>query len=163
MCAPLLIILVVLGILTTMGGCSGHSVRVAESLKGESLIESCQNVFIQTNQIVSFPSSQAASFATISTLDGQSLEVIDFAYDSTRLMPGARQLLERRAAWLKKHPSVKIIVSGHSDENGYDEYNVALGERRAIFLKLYLTNLGIAANRIHLVDDHAENVAWKNL
>jgi peptidoglycan-associated lipoprotein len=90
----------------------------------------------------------APSSATLSTLDGRALETVYFDYDAFTIKPGARQALERNAAWLNAKPSIRVTIEGHCDERGSDEYNLALGERRAIAVKYYLVNLGIAAERL---------------
>jgi peptidoglycan-associated lipoprotein len=82
-------------------------------------------------------------------------EMIKFTYEdiyfdkgSYRLTPDTRELLQRKAQWLKKHPDVKVIVEGHTDEAGSKEYNLALGERRAGAVKSFLIGEGIASGRL---------------
>ena len=82
------------------------------------------------------------------------LEVGDrvfFAFDKYDLTPQARATLEKQAAWLRQYPNVRFTVEGHCDERGTREYNLALGERRANAVVAYLTQLGVAANRITMV------------
>jgi peptidoglycan-associated lipoprotein len=71
-----------------------------------------------------------------------------FDYDQNVLRDDAKQALQKDAAWLQKWPQTVVLVSGHCDERGSEEYNLALGGRRADVVKEYLTSLGIAANRI---------------
>ncbi|MEZ5320176.1 MAG: peptidoglycan-associated lipoprotein Pal [Vicinamibacterales bacterium] len=74
-----------------------------------------------------------------------------FAYDSDVLDDPARQVLDQDAQVLKDHPTWIITIEGHCDERGTSEYNLALGDRRALAAKNYLQSLGIAANRLNTV------------
>ena len=78
-------------------------------------------------------------------------EDIHFAFDSYVLSPEAQKILDKKVAWLRKHPAIKIIIEGHCDERGSNEYNLALGERRANSAKQYLVNAGIEPDRIHII------------
>jgi peptidoglycan-associated lipoprotein len=71
-----------------------------------------------------------------------------FDYDSATIRPDAQAAIAKDATWLQRWPSTKITVSGHADERGTPEYNLALGERRANAVKSYLQSLGIAADRV---------------
>ncbi|NJC86924.1 MAG: peptidoglycan-associated lipoprotein Pal [Desulfuromonas sp.] len=79
------------------------------------------------------------------------LERIYFSYDQFTLEDAARVTLEQNAVYLRSHPKEKIVIEGHCDERGSDEYNLALGERRAVTAKNYLVSLGIAADRLSVV------------
>jgi peptidoglycan-associated lipoprotein len=74
-----------------------------------------------------------------------------FDYDSSTIRPDAQQALANDARWLERWPSTKITVSGHCDERGTAEYNLALGEERAAAVKSYLESLGVAAERVATV------------
>jgi peptidoglycan-associated lipoprotein len=69
--------------------------------------------------------------------------MINFAYDQATL--------DRKAAIMAANPNLKIQISGHADERGSDEYNLALGNRRAAAAKRYLENKGIDGSRIDVV------------
>ncbi len=74
----------------------------------------------------------------------------DVFFDTSKadLSAEARDTLAADAAWLNAHPSVTISIEGHADERNTEEYNLALGWRRANAAKDYLVSLGVAANRI---------------
>ena len=74
-----------------------------------------------------------------------------FDTDKADLRPDARDLLAADAAWLKDHASVKLLIEGHCDERNTEEYNLALGWRRANAVKAYLAQLGVAADRISTI------------
>ena len=79
------------------------------------------------------------------------LEAIRFDFDKYNIRSDAGQTLGRHAEWLKTNSAVRIIIEGNTDEWGTEEYNLALGERRAMAAKNYLVNLGISADRMNTI------------
>lgn len=79
-----------------------------------------------------------------------------FALDSTDLSNEARALLQKDVEWMKKWTTTKVMVEGHADSRGTNEYNLALGERRADAVRDYLVSLGVAENRITIVSKGEE-------
>ena len=75
-------------------------------------------------------------------------ELIHFEFDKSRLLPEAKAILRVKAEWLKANPEARAIIEGHCDERGTNEYNLALGDRRAQSAKTYLVDLGIAPERL---------------
>ncbi len=75
-------------------------------------------------------------------------ENIHFEFDKSRLLREAKQILRRKARWLKKNSGVTVVIQGHCDERGTSEYNMALGDRRARSAKSYLVDLGIGRHRL---------------
>ena len=71
-----------------------------------------------------------------------------YEYDSSTLTEQAREALQASATWLKGYPQYSLIIEGHCDERGTEQYNLALGERRAYAAKEYLVSLGIDAAKI---------------
>lgn len=80
-----------------------------------------------------------------------SLEDVFFDFDQWVIRPEARKLLEADAQWLAAHPQAKIQIEGHCDERGTEEYNLALGERRAKSVMHFLINLGISPSRLSTI------------
>jgi outer membrane protein OmpA-like peptidoglycan-associated protein len=76
------------------------------------------------------------------------LEDIHFDFDKATLTKAAVEILARDIATLKENPGVKVQIEGHTCAHGAEDYNMALGERRANAVKEYLTNEGIAAERM---------------
>ncbi len=74
-----------------------------------------------------------------------------FEYDASEISPEGQQVLNQDATLLKEHATWVITIEGHCDERGTAEYNLALGERRAVAARTYLVSLGIAADRLHTV------------
>ena len=71
-----------------------------------------------------------------------------FDYDDFSLKPGAKGVLKEIAEWLLSNTSRQILIEGHCDERGTNEYNLALGQRRANSAKKYLVQLGVASRRV---------------
>jgi len=78
-------------------------------------------------------------------------EVIHFDFDEAELRDEARGRLDAKLPILLANPGVTLRISGHADERGSDEYNLALGQRRAAAAKRYLTERGVADGRIETV------------
>ena len=74
-----------------------------------------------------------------------------FAFDSSALSPEAQDNLAISAAWLKGHPEFNLVVEGHCDERGTEQYNLALGEKRASSARDYLVTLGVQSARVKTV------------
>jgi peptidoglycan-associated lipoprotein len=79
------------------------------------------------------------------------LGTIYFDYDRAAIRDDARATLDGNAAWLKKFRTAKALVEGHCDERGTEEYNLALGEKRAKAAQDYLLSMGIASDRIKII------------
>ena len=86
--------------------------------------------------------------ATIAAEVQRQLEKVYFDFDSATLSDAARRSISANAALLTRNPGVKVRVEGNCDERGSDEYNLAIGERRAKAAAQYLQSLGIGAERI---------------
>ena len=74
-------------------------------------------------------------------------EDVYFDYDSAALAPAAQEILKKKAVYLNKYSNVSMTIEGHCDDRGTNEYNLALGERRAESAKKFLVDLGLAASR----------------
>jgi peptidoglycan-associated lipoprotein len=77
--------------------------------------------------------------------------MINFDYDQAVVRQADQATLDRKAAIMAANPGVKIRIAGHADERGSDEYNLALGNRRAAAAKRYLQNKGVDASRLDVV------------
>jgi peptidoglycan-associated lipoprotein len=84
------------------------------------------------------------------------LRPVFFEYDSSEVNDAGRTVLQANAAVLKKYPSWAVTIEGHCDERGTAEYNLALGERRAVAARTYLISLGVDANRLRTVSYGSE-------
>jgi peptidoglycan-associated lipoprotein len=78
-------------------------------------------------------------------------EDIFFEFDSAVLLAEAQVILKKKAEWLINNSDVAVTIEGHCDERGTNEYNLALGERRAASAKTFLMDLGIAGSRLNTI------------
>ena len=81
---------------------------------------------------------------------------VSFGLDSTDLSDAARAILQKDADWMKKWTTTKVMVEGHADNRGTNEYNLALGERRADAVRDYMVSLGIPTERMTIVSKGEE-------
>jgi len=79
------------------------------------------------------------------------LQPVFFAFDSTEVSAEGRAALDANAALLRKYATWVVTVEGHCDDRGTAEYNLALGERRALAAKNYLVSLGVEGKRLNTV------------
>jgi peptidoglycan-associated lipoprotein len=87
------------------------------------------------------------------------LQKVYFNFDSADLSEASRSALSKDADLLSKQPSVKLRIEGNCDERGADEYNLALGERRAKAARDYLVNLGVQPDRLSVISYGEEKPA----
>ncbi|NNL78072.1 MAG: peptidoglycan-associated lipoprotein Pal [Desulfobacterales bacterium] len=85
---------------------------------------------------------------TYKTPDIVMQEDIYYDFDKSTLTPAAQDNLLRKAEWLRENPAATATIEGHCDERGTNEYNLALGDRRAESAKAFLADLGIDAARL---------------
>jgi peptidoglycan-associated lipoprotein len=94
----------------------------------------------------------AIASASLDDLNKNSpLKPVYFELDSSELSAANQKALDENAALLKRYTNWAVTIEGHCDERGTAEYNLALGERRAIAARAYLVSLGIAADRLRTV------------
>lgn len=101
-------------------------------------------------------------------LTGASLGDIQFGFDSSFIRQDEKPVLSHHAMILVENPAMQLRIEGHCDERGSNEYNMALGERRAMAVKEYLQKYGIAAKRLSVrsygeeqpIDKRHNEEAW---
>jgi peptidoglycan-associated lipoprotein len=94
----------------------------------------------------------SVSSATLDDLNRSSpLKPVFYDLDSSELTATGQAALDENAATLRKNASWNVTIEGHCDERGTAEYNLALGERRALTARAYLVSVGIQANRLRTV------------
>ncbi len=90
---------------------------------------------------------------------GKVFSDIHFGYDQYRVLDRDISTLEEVAAWLNENPEARILIEGHCDERGTNEYNMALGEQRALAARRYLVGLGIDSGRLTTISYGEERPA----
>ena len=120
----------------------------------------------KTKAASSAPSSSGNTGSTVSAPSAGSAEEfitigdrVYFGFNKAEVRNSDAATLNDQAAWLKKYPSITIVVEGHCDERGTREFNLALGERRANAVKEYLMGRGISADRVQTVSYGKERPA----
>jgi peptidoglycan-associated lipoprotein len=114
------------------------------------------------------PAAMAPAPAAMAEPAALDLKVIHFDFDKYDIKPGEAALLDANATWLKSNPDVRVQLGGYCDERGTEEYNLALGERRAQAVRTYLAEHGVPADNMSTVsfgeekpiDSGHDEAAW---
>jgi len=97
------------------------------------------------------------------------LAMVFFDFDKYAVRDDAKPVLDQNAMWLKKFKTAKILIEGHADERGTEDYNLALGEKRAKSAFDYLVSMGVAPDRMKVIsygksqplDPGHDEAAWQ--
>jgi peptidoglycan-associated lipoprotein len=81
-------------------------------------------------------------------VEGVAFESVGFPFDSFQIAASERGKIEQVASYLNDNPAVHVVIDGHCDERGSREYNLSLGEHRALAVREYLITLGVSGDRI---------------
>jgi peptidoglycan-associated lipoprotein len=92
---------------------------------------------------------------SLETLTGE-LSIVLFEYDKAELTDTGRAALTKNAEWMRRWSSTRVMIEGHADSRGTNEYNLSLGERRASTARDYIVSLGIPVARITIVSKGEE-------
>jgi peptidoglycan-associated lipoprotein len=130
---------------TSMAAAPGAAPAAVTQTPGESAGAAPRSVFEERREIVIVERPEPATFG-----EDSHVNPIYFDFDQYVIRPGDAKTLEADAAWLKTN-DVLILIEGQCDERGTDEYNLALGDRRARATMSYLSALGIATDRMSTV------------
>jgi len=106
---------------------------------------------VQAPAPVAPPPAPETRSAPTEYVEQPALADIHFDFDRSDIRPGDARILDASARWLTENPGVLVLIEGHCDERGTNEYNLALGERRAQAAKAYLARRGVQASRISIV------------
>lgn len=113
-------------------GADGASASDGERLGGDTASTDVEEARIRGKEFVAAPD----------------LKTIHFEYDAYSLSDAARDDLQANASYLKSNPSVEVLVEGHCDDRGTNEYNLALGQKRAKAVRDYYIRLGVPGRAI---------------
>ena len=105
------------------------------------------------------PAGESLVDMTLPTLTGEAVAAAEeltnakiyFEYDKFDIQPESRRVLARKAELLKQFPQIKVSIQGHCDERGTEEYNLALGERRARAAQEFLAYSGVNPTQMELI------------
>ncbi len=97
------------------------------------------------------PAPPAQSSLSESELFAQQVKDVYFDYDRYTLQPEDGATIQQDATFLSQHPDIKVVIGGHCDDRGSEEYNIALGQSRAEAVKNALVTDGVPASRIQVI------------
>lgn len=100
-------------------------------------------------------SNSAAVIGQASNIQG----VVYFDFDSSAIGSNSSAVLNKHATLLQSNPNARVVITGHTDERGSSEYNIALGERRAKAVQDYLGSQGVSASRTEAISNGEDNPA----
>lgn len=146
----------IIAILSLLISC--QSTKKSSEINQEQELDINQQV-IEEDQFEVIEDEQQASEIN----EGKVVEVQDrvfFGYDSSSIAGEAKEILNVQADWLMNNPKIRITIEGHCDEKGTREYNIALGEKRAVAVKNYLIEKGIENSRIKTISFGKEKPAF---
>ena len=156
-------LLLVLSLVGLLYGCSNEQVKEEEPVAVEDLSSSSANAEGTENSGAQAYGTDDSSTSGFDTLDDPqsalSIRIIYFEYNSNEISSEYRSAIEAHAAYLSQNPSTSITLEGHADERGSREYNLALGESRALAVKQQMLILGTSSSQIRLVSYGEERPA----
>jgi peptidoglycan-associated lipoprotein len=121
--------------------------------------ESTEEEQVEEPDVIMEEDLQALRQLEREALQEGALADIYFDFNRYNLKPEAQKRLEKTAEWLLESPAVRILIEGHCDERGTQEYNLALGQRRAASVQKYLQSLGVDSARVETVSYGEERPA----
>jgi peptidoglycan-associated lipoprotein len=148
--ARLFLLLVLVAAVGITLGCGGKKVRPLE--EDEAAMEAARRRAAEEEEARRQREAEEA-IKPIEAAEEEALELgnIYFDYDKYNLSGKSISTLSENAEKLMDNPDIEIVIQGHCDERGTDEYNLALGEKRAQAARDFLVNFGIAKSRISVI------------
>jgi peptidoglycan-associated lipoprotein len=141
-----LIVLMAGGIMIALSGCGSKEEVMEEPIIEPTVIE--ESSALSGEDI---PLSEMPEETIYIEPMGADFQDIHFDFDKYEIRDSDTPTLQRIATWLKDNPDYQVLIEGHCDERGTNEYNMALGEQRALAARRYLISLGIDSGRLHTI------------
>ena len=150
-------------------GCAGNETIISEAKNSVASVEGNPKETSEKKQEEVFPNNKWKTSSSTNVEDPSStaqkvkitekptsnstlkLDDVYFEFNAYKLDENSIVSLQTNAKWLSKNPTVKIEIHGHCDERGTNNYNLGLGEKRALTVKKFLTANGVEKSRIHTV------------
>lgn len=150
-----------------VGGCakkelvkSGELAQPASQAAGATQPSSAKaEPVVRSGGVTETPVKAVSTPVAAPTQEAIGLQTIYFDFDSYLLKGEAWNILQKNSGWLNQHEAARIRIEGNCDERGSDEYNLALGEKRAKAAMQYLISMGIPAERLSVVSYGKERPA----
>jgi peptidoglycan-associated lipoprotein len=148
----------VVGALFVLAGCAGKETVEEEPIIEPDVTEPTDALTGEDIRLVEQPEDIIYIEPETTTF-----EDIHFDFDQYRVRPVDEPTLQRIGSWLKDNVEVRVLIEGHCDERGTNEYNMALGEQRALAARRYLIGLGVSAERLSTISYGEERpVDWRS-
>jgi len=143
--------LLVLMLMVFIGACSKKEVKTEPVQQEQKKIEKVEEQVAKVDR-PELTEEEIFQRQTLEELNRKGyLQRIHFDYDKYQVRDDMKPILEANAQWLLKFNTVIVAIGGHCDERGTEEYNMALGEKRAEAAKKYLVSLGVSEDRLRTV------------
>jgi len=165
-----LVMVMVISVLMLTVSCAKKSVRTETGTTDDEAVTQAKQTAEQeeTGMQEEGLAEEAAKREMMSARNLFLNEDIYFEFDSSALLFMAQEVLKQKSQWMRDNPNVSVVVEGHCDERGTNEYNLALGDRRANSVKAFLVDLGIREYRLTTisygeerpVDSGRNEAAW---
>jgi peptidoglycan-associated lipoprotein len=149
--ARFIIMLVLMAAVATWVGCGGKKARPLEEEQARMEEEARRRAREEEEARRAREAEEAVKPIEPSDEDKADLGAVFFDYDKYNLTGKAIATLSENAEILLKHPDLDITIEGHCDERGTDDYNLALGEKRALAARDFVVNFGIAKSRVSVI------------
>lgn len=139
------VLVFLMGLCLTISACSKKGNVQEEDINPEN-VSTQQEVTIDSEEFANEPTTRGSQVSSVADL-----AIIFFGFDSSNITGAELGTLKSNVVYLKNNPSINVVVEGHCDERGTTEYNLALGQKRALKVKEYYVQMGIAPARIATV------------
>jgi len=134
-----------------MGACSKGGVTETEEPETEVVVEEKEEVVVEKETDVVVVQQPEDTSGIMISRDMFLRDYVHFAFDKYNLDEQAQSVLRRKARFLEDQPDIYVTIEGHCDDRGTNEYNLALGDRRAESTRSFLLDMGVEAYRISTV------------
>ncbi|MDA8163716.1 MAG: peptidoglycan-associated lipoprotein Pal [Desulfobacteraceae bacterium] len=132
-------------------GCAKKQVQTGEGMETKPAVQAPAPATAPGEESLSSAPQPASNAAISEGRTSAPMLPVYFDFDQSNIKADQESRMEKDASFLKDNPETRIQIQGNCDERGTNEYNMALGERRATSAKKYLMNLGIAENRLSTI------------
>ena len=140
------VLVILMGLCLVVSACSKKGTVQEEDINPEDVSTTQEELSVDSEEFANEPVIRGNKVANIAELS-----IIFFDFDSSNITGSELATLKANVAYLKKNPNINVVVEGHCDERGTTEYNLALGQKRALKVKEYYVQMGIAPARIATV------------
>ena len=142
----------------TLAACSSNGSTDAESTESAQTTEAAVDNGVETDTIAAVELTEEELMVQEYT-DAILETTIQFDFDKAMIKPEFTSILDAHAKFLVDNPEKSLTIEGHTDEKGTPEYNIALGERRAMSVSTYLENMGVSSSALSVVSYGEEKPA----